>query len=183
MGRIRELADGFAPLIETRRAAGFVREVHGDLHLRNIVLWRGRPTLFDAIEFDEEIRCGDCLYDIAFLLMDLGFRNLKGGANRTFNTYLAASGDMTGLALMPLFLGLRAAIRSHVEVGTAIQLARPGRRPGARVLARKPLPRPRAEGDGGREANGGRELAACPARGSRRSRNAWHPISVPCQVP
>ena len=42
---------------------------HGDLHLRNIVLVDGRPTLFDAIEFNDEIACGDVLYDLAFLLM------------------------------------------------------------------------------------------------------------------
>ncbi|MEM9684990.1 MAG: AAA family ATPase, partial [Pseudomonadota bacterium] len=124
--RIRQLADEHAPLIERRRAGGFVREVHGDLHLRNIVLWRGAPTLFDAIEFDEEIRCGDCLYDIAFLLMDLGFRGLAGAANRTHNVYVRESGDIDGLALMPLFIGLRAAIRSHVEISTAAHLAMPG---------------------------------------------------------
>ena len=52
--------------LDRRREAGFVRECHGDLHLRNIVLCEGRPTLFDAIEFNDEIACIDVLYDLSF---------------------------------------------------------------------------------------------------------------------
>jgi uncharacterized protein len=40
-------------LLDARRDAGFVRQCHGDLHLRNIVLLDGRPTLFDGVEFDD----------------------------------------------------------------------------------------------------------------------------------
>ena len=43
------------PLLEQRQRAGFVRRCHGDLHLGNIVLLDGEPTLFDAIEFDPEL--------------------------------------------------------------------------------------------------------------------------------
>ena len=39
-----------ALLLDRRRAAGFVRQCHGDLHLRNIVLLEGEPTPFDAVE-------------------------------------------------------------------------------------------------------------------------------------
>ncbi len=48
-----------APLLDQRRGGGFVRECHGDLHLRNIVLLDGAPTLFDAIEFNDDISCVD----------------------------------------------------------------------------------------------------------------------------
>jgi uncharacterized protein len=43
------------PVLLKRGEAGFVRRCHGDLHLRNIVLIDGEPTLFDAVEFSE---CG-----------------------------------------------------------------------------------------------------------------------------
>ncbi len=59
------------PVLLKRGEAGFVRRCHGDLHLRNIVLIDGEPTLFDAVEFSDEIASGDVLYDLAFLLMDL----------------------------------------------------------------------------------------------------------------
>ena len=66
-----------AAVLNERAAAGFVRRCHGDLHLNNIVLWRGRPVLFDAIEFDEDLATIDTLYDLAFLLMDLDKRGQR----------------------------------------------------------------------------------------------------------
>ena len=78
------------PILLERGEAGFVRRCHGDLHLRNIVLLDGEPTLFDAIEFSDEIASGDVLYDLAFLLMDLEERGLRAAANRLFNRYLAS---------------------------------------------------------------------------------------------
>ncbi len=102
------------PLIGEREREGFVRRCHGDLHLKNIVLWEGRPRLFDAIEFDERIATIDVLYDLAFLLMDLWHRGLRHEANSIMNHYLqrAAISELVGLALLPLFLSLRAAIRA-----------------------------------------------------------------------
>ena len=106
-----------------RVPAGFVRRCHGDLHLANIVLCHGRPTLYDAIEFDEALATIDTLYDLAFLLMDLEFRN-RLAANVVLNRYLWRSGDdrdLRGLAGLPLFLGLRAAIRARVTLDRAAQ--------------------------------------------------------------
>ena len=113
-----------AAVLNERAAAGFVRRCHGDLHLNNIVLWRGRPVLFDAIEFDEELATIDTLYDLAFLLMDLDKRGQRGVANVVLNRYLWRSGaelDLHGLAALPLFLGLRAAIRAMVTAERAQQ--------------------------------------------------------------
>jgi aminoglycoside phosphotransferase family enzyme/predicted kinase len=103
-----------AELLDRRRAAGKVRHCHGDLHLRNICLLDGEPTLFDCLEFDEALASIDVLYDLAFLLMDLEHRGLGHFANRVFNRYLDRSEEDDGLAAMPLFLSLRAAIRAHV---------------------------------------------------------------------
>ena len=112
------------PLLLERGEAGFVRRCHGDLHLRNIVLIEGEPTLFDAVEFSDEIASGDVLYDLAFLLMDLEERGVRAGANRLFNRYLAPepADALTGLAALPLFLSLRAAIRAKVEAANAERL-------------------------------------------------------------
>lgn len=62
--------DRRAAMLDRRRETGFVHQCHGDLHLGNIVLLDGRPTLFDGVEFNDEIACVDVLYDLAFLLMD-----------------------------------------------------------------------------------------------------------------
>ncbi len=103
-----------APLLDARRRAGKVRHCHGDLHLRNVVLVDGAPTLFDAIEFSDEIACIDVLYDFAFLLMDLLHRDMRPLANLALNRYLQADPDHEGLACLPLFLSCRAAVRAHV---------------------------------------------------------------------
>jgi uncharacterized protein len=117
------------PSLLARGAAGFVRRCHGDLHLRNIVLIGGEPTLFDAVEFSDEVASGDVLYDLAFLLMDLEERGLRGAANRLFNRYLAPEPPeaLAGLAALPLFLSLRAAIRAKVEAAAADRLEGAGR--------------------------------------------------------
>ncbi|HET9663592.1 MAG TPA: aminoglycoside phosphotransferase, partial [Burkholderiales bacterium] len=53
-----------------RRKEGFIRECHGDLHLRNIAVLEGEPVPFDCIEFDERLRWIDVMSEIAFVVMD-----------------------------------------------------------------------------------------------------------------
>jgi uncharacterized protein len=101
-------------LLEERRRAGRVRRCHGDLHLGNIVLLQGRPVLFDCLEFDESLASTDTLYDVAFLLMDLQHQGLSRSAQRLLNGYLDETWDDAGLALLPLFLACRAAVRAKV---------------------------------------------------------------------
>ncbi len=110
-----------APLLERRRLAGKVRACHGDLHLQNICLFEGRPTLFDAIEFDPAISTIDPLYDLAFLLMDLHHRGLDVHGNLVFNRYLDRRDEADGLAALPLFISVRAAIRAQVTAAAARQ--------------------------------------------------------------
>jgi len=110
----RAALERYAALLDRRRDAGFVRLCHGDLHLRNIALFEGRPTLFDAVEFGDEIACVDVWYDTAFLLMDLHHRGFDAGANLVMNRLIGRSGDVEGLALLPLFLATRACVRSKI---------------------------------------------------------------------
>jgi uncharacterized protein len=111
-----------AEMLERRRDAGFVRQCHGDLHLRNIVLLDGQPTLFDGVEFNDEISCTDVLYDLAFLLMDLWRRRLPRHANAVLNGYLSHSGEWDALPLLPLFLSCRAAVRAKTSATAAAQV-------------------------------------------------------------
>ena len=120
--------DRAAPLLDRRRGEGFVRQCHGDLHLRNLVLLDGHPTLFDAIEFNEDLSCIDVLYDLAFLLMDLWRRRLPRHASAVWNGYLAETGDADGIPLVPLFLSCRAAIRAKTSATASTLQANPARR-------------------------------------------------------
>lgn len=97
-----------------RSAAGFVRRGHGDLHLGNLCLWRGRPTPFDALEFNDRLAIGDLGYDLSFLLMDLHERAGRAAANRVLSRYVARTGDAGLVRGLPPFLSSRALIRAHV---------------------------------------------------------------------
>lgn len=103
-----------AALLDERAAVGLVRRCHGDLHLRNICTIDGRPVIFDCLEFDEDLATTDVLYDLAFLVMDLWHRGQKVAANRVMNRYCDATGETVGLALLPFFVAVRAAVRAHV---------------------------------------------------------------------
>ena len=109
-------------LLARRQAEGHLRRCHGDLHLGNIVAIEGAPVLFDCIEFNDRIACIDVIYDLAFLLMDLVYRDQREAANRLFNRYLERTADLSGLAALPLFLATRAAIRAKVHLSAADQL-------------------------------------------------------------
>ncbi len=114
--------------LEARRDAGFVRHCHGDLHLGNIVQLDDRPILFDCLEFDPALATIDTFYDLAFLLMDLCHRDLRPLAQRLLSGYLDASWDDGGVALLPLFMSVRAAIRAKVQGFAAdLEESAPGR--------------------------------------------------------
>lgn len=113
--------DALAGHLDQRAAAGFVRHCHGDLHLGNMILLDGKPTPFDALEFDPALAIGDTFYDLAFVLMDLDHRGLHPLANRLLNRYLQITDDLEGLRALPLFLGVRAAVRAKVAAISASQ--------------------------------------------------------------
>lgn len=109
--RYSELAD----VLSKRQSDGFVRECHGDLHLRNIARVSGRIVAFDAIEFSPALRWIDVLSDMAFLLMDLDSRGRKDLGWRFLNSWLAATGDYGGLALLDWYLIYRHLVRAKVD--------------------------------------------------------------------
>ena len=163
-------------ILERRRESGCVRQCHGDLHLRNIVLLDGRPTVFDGVEFNDAISCTDVLYDLAFLLMDLWRRKLPRHANAVLNRYLADSSEYDALGLLPLFMSCRAAVRAKTSVTAASQVTDEARRAELQATAREYLtmaerllhpPRPRLVAVGGLSGSGKSTLAlsVAPATG------------------
>ncbi|QCP84855.1 kinase [Cereibacter sphaeroides] len=159
------------PLLQARSQAGRVRRGHGDLHLRNLVLIGGEPVPFDALEFDETLGTCDILYDLAFLLMDLDHRGLTRAAGIALAAWLfEMQGDEDGgLAALPLFLAVRAAIRAMVLVQTDAARGTPGHSDAeARGLIDEALralapPPPRLLAIGGVSGSGKTVLAAALA--------------------
>ena len=107
-----------------RKQQGYIRECHGDMHLRNLV-WLGDrtkletgkgPMAFDCIEFNESLRWIDVISEVAFLVMDLQDRQQFQLANRFLNSYLEKTGDYSGLSILPFYLCYRAIVRAKVSI-------------------------------------------------------------------
>ncbi|GAC1459577.1 MAG: bifunctional aminoglycoside phosphotransferase/ATP-binding protein [Chamaesiphon sp.] len=101
-------------LFASRITNNWIRECHGDLHLRNICLWQDKILLFDCIEFNEPFRFVDVIYDVAFTVMDLEARGRQDLGNVFLNTYAEQTGDWEGLQLLPLYLSRQAYVRAKV---------------------------------------------------------------------
>ena len=99
-----------------RKEQGFIRECHGDLHLRNLTVIDGAITPFDCIEFNSDLRWIDIMSEIAFLIMDLEVRGYRHFSNRLLNGYLQHIGDYEGLILLPYYLVYRALVRAKVAL-------------------------------------------------------------------
>ena len=99
-----------------RKAGGFVRECHGDLHLGNLALIDGEMSLFDCIEFNEEFRWIDVMSEVAFLAMDLDAHRAADFAFLFLNAYLQETGDFAGLALLRFYVVYRAMVRAKVAL-------------------------------------------------------------------
>lgn len=108
-------------LATARKAAGMVRECHGDLHCNNIVTLGDEVKAFDCIEFDAALRWIDVIDDVAFAYMDLACRGRPDLAARLLNAYLEQTGDYAGLALLPDYRVHRALVRARVMLLRAHQ--------------------------------------------------------------
>lgn len=108
----------YQPRLKQRIALDFKRDVHGDLHSGNIFLYR-KPVIFDCIEFNDEFRQIDVLYEIAFLAMELEFygqrrlaKTLVLDYTRQFNCLVSREDH----DVLNYFKCLRANVRAKVLV-------------------------------------------------------------------
>jgi len=107
--------------LQDRKRDGFVRECHGDLHLRNMVLLEDRVVPFDCLEFNPELRWIDVLNDVAFLLMDLDYHGHHDLAAAFLSGYLECTGDYAGLGLLRLYQVYRVMVRTKVACIREVQ--------------------------------------------------------------
>lgn len=127
--RLRQWTEGEHDLrneaFAARRSGGSVRECHGDLHLGNIAMLKGRPVAFDCIEFNDNLRWIDVISEVAFLMMDFTDRGRSDLAWRFLNRYLEATGDYAGIGVLRFYLVYRALVRAKVHLLRSRQLGIP----------------------------------------------------------
>jgi uncharacterized protein len=128
VARYRSFIDGREALFSARRAAGHVVDGHGDLRLEDVFCTDEGPRILDCLEFDDQLRHGDVVADLAFVAMDL----LDGGRADLVTPFLdawssayAAGGDRADLvppALLHHHVAARAWVRTKVACLRASQL-------------------------------------------------------------
>jgi aminoglycoside phosphotransferase family enzyme/predicted kinase len=110
----RRYLEGRRPLLEHRAAAGLVRDGHGDLLAEDVFLLDDGPRVLDCIEFDDRLRHGDVLADVAFLAMDLERLGAPALATRFLDWYREFSGHPHPASLVEHYVAYRAHVRAKV---------------------------------------------------------------------
>ena len=100
-------------IFEKRMAEGRVRDCHGDIHSGNIFV-TDRIYIFDAIEFNERFRYSDVAADVAFLAMDLDFKERSDLSDFFVERYVEYSEDQELTKLLPFYKCYRAYVRGKV---------------------------------------------------------------------
>ena len=129
LNRVGVLAQRFvagrSALLEARIHSGRIRDGHGDLLAGDIFCLDDGPRILDCIEFDDRLRCGDVIGDIAFLAMDLERLGAPDLAARFVGYYKEYSGDPIPQPLLDHYIAYRALVRCkvaclrHEQGGTA----------------------------------------------------------------
>lgn len=163
-----------APLLGKRKAAGRIRECHGDLHLGNLVLMGDEVVPFDGIEFSEDLRWIDVANEVAFTWVDLLDHGRPDLAGWFLNEWLAWGGDCGALGVLRFYAVYRALVRAKVaglrgdagEIADYLALAE--------SLVRPPPPRlviTFGLSGSGKTTESGRLLMADPAAATMRLRS------------
>jgi predicted kinase len=105
---------GRAPLFDDRISEGRARDGHGDLLAEDIFCLDDGPRVLDCIEFDDRLRWGDVLADVAFLAMDLERLGRPELAARLLALYSDFAADVWPRSLAHHYVAYRAQVRSKV---------------------------------------------------------------------
>ena len=125
VARVQALAErylgGVAPLFEQRRRAGRFRDGHGDLLADDIFCLDDGPRVLDCLEFDDGLRVGDVLADIAFLAMDLEHLDRPDLATLLLAEHRRLLHDDWPPSLADRWIAYRAQVRAKVTCLRAAQ--------------------------------------------------------------
>jgi uncharacterized protein len=116
--RVQRLADDYlthrADLFSHRIADGFVRDGHGDLVADDIFCFDDGPRILDCLAFDDDLRVGDVLNDIAFLVMDVHRLAGQHAAMSLMRWYQEFTNEQHPSSLAHHYVAYRAHVRAKV---------------------------------------------------------------------
>lgn len=105
---------GRSELLEQRIAQGWVRDGHGDLRAEHVYCTPDGPRLIDCVAFDDRLRIGDALADIAFLAMDLDRLAGEAAARTLMRAWNEFTNEHHPSSLAHFYVAYRAHVRCKI---------------------------------------------------------------------
>jgi uncharacterized protein len=127
--------DGRHPLFDRRLAEGRACDGHGDLLADDVFCLTDGPRVLDCIEFDDGLRYGDTLADVAFLAMDLERLGRADLGELFLRAYRLHADDVWPASLEHHHIAYRAHVRAKVSAIRAGQGHQPSVADASRLLA------------------------------------------------
>ncbi len=119
LATIRRLATryiaGRQSLFERRIAQGWAKPGHGDLLAEDVFVLPDGVRILDCLAFDERLRCGDVLLDVAFLAMDLERLGAMEAADELLAVYDEFTNERHPTSLAHHYIAYRALVRAKVR--------------------------------------------------------------------
>jgi aminoglycoside phosphotransferase family enzyme len=91
-----------------------IRDIHGDLYLKNIFIVHHKFYLYDRIEFNDSLRYADVAEDVAHISMDLDYHKKFNFRKHFLSHYIKRSKDSTLGELIYFWMCYKACVRAKV---------------------------------------------------------------------
>ena len=96
-----------------------IRDIHGDLYLKNIFIVHHKFYLYDRIEFNDSLRYADVTEDVAHISMDLDYHKKFNLRKHFLSNYIKRSKDNTLEELIYFWMCYKACVRAKVSFFSA----------------------------------------------------------------
>jgi aminoglycoside phosphotransferase family enzyme len=96
-----------------------IRDIHGDLYLKNIFIVHHKFYLYDRIEFNDSLRYADIAEDVTHISMDLDYHKKFNLRRHFLSHYIKRSKDNTLEELVYFWMCYKACVRAKVSFFSA----------------------------------------------------------------
>ena len=104
-----------------RRKDHRIRDIHGDLYLKNIFYVRGKFYMYDRIEFNDSLRYADIAEDVAHLAMDIHYHQREDLQVYFIRNYINKSKDTNLIRIIYFMMCFKACVRAKVYLFSSTQ--------------------------------------------------------------
>ena len=114
--KLESFVENNIDLFHQRIKENRIRDIHGDLYLKNIFIVRDKIYLYDRIEFNDSLRYADVIEDISHLAMDFDFHQRIDLRDRFISCYMKKSGDDVIKKMIFFMMCYKACVRGKVSL-------------------------------------------------------------------